>query len=241
MIKILNPDIVSICTPTNTHYKIINNLAQLNVKNILCEKPLSYNIIESKKIINIAKKKKINILVNYFRSWDTTITKLIKNFDLNLNNKKTINVYYYKGLIHHGTHYLDLLITWFGKPITISNIKLVEKINYNDATVSFDINFNYNNNIIQVKFIGSKKNDPKDLIVIKNKDYSYKIVNTREIKKFKGRKLILSKPTNYNTIIKKVIQSMHNISSKNIFSIKDTNLRKSTQILNLSKNILSQL
>ena len=46
-----------IATPNSTHYKIVKECIQNGV-NVYCEKPLSESVDETKKLIDLAKKKK---------------------------------------------------------------------------------------------------------------------------------------------------------------------------------------
>ena len=45
----LNIDIISICTPTKTHFKILNKSLKLKPKIIICEKPICSSVNEAKK------------------------------------------------------------------------------------------------------------------------------------------------------------------------------------------------
>ena len=103
----LNPDIVSICVPTEDHKKCIKKVINnLNPKIILCEKPLSYSLKDSKYIRKL-RRKKVKIFVNYTRNTN-------KNF-INLKKIKKYNnikgkVYYNNGFKNNASHYLNLMI-----------------------------------------------------------------------------------------------------------------------------------
>ena len=55
------PDIVSISTWKDTHYKIAKDCLNLGVKVIVLEKPLANNIKQAKKLLDLVKKKKAKI------------------------------------------------------------------------------------------------------------------------------------------------------------------------------------
>lgn len=238
MIKELKPDIVSICTPTHTHAEIITKLAFLNIKNILCEKPISYKLNDLIKIKFLIKKYKINILINYFRTWDKAILNLKNNLVYKSKYEIEIKIHYHKGLIHHGTHYLDLLINWFGQPIKYRNLKIVERINKYDSTINFEMIFCFRNCLIKTYFFGHKVEDPKDLIIIKNQNIVYKIINTRIIKKYSKNKLASLIQTNYNKIIIKVIETMYKVSNYKTFKIENSNFENSIYLIKLTRKLL---
>lgn len=54
----LDIDVISICTPTETHFNILNKSLILNPKIIVCEKPICETLNEAKKIVKLFKKKK---------------------------------------------------------------------------------------------------------------------------------------------------------------------------------------
>lgn len=115
----LEPSIVVISTPTETHPKILNDvLKKLNPKIILCEKPLSYSVLRSKEIIEICNKKNIRLFVNYMRKSDVS-TRLIYNMLLNEEIKYPIkaNIWYSKGIFNNASHLMSLLELWLGPQI----------------------------------------------------------------------------------------------------------------------------
>jgi predicted dehydrogenase len=64
---------VIIATPTNTHYKLIKDSINNSIKNIFVEKPLIKDLKESKKIIHLAKKNKVNIFVGLIERYNSVI------------------------------------------------------------------------------------------------------------------------------------------------------------------------
>ena len=51
-------DLAVISTPPKFQYKIFKSLANMNIKNIICEKPISVENSDAKKIFELSKKKK---------------------------------------------------------------------------------------------------------------------------------------------------------------------------------------
>ena len=104
------PEIVSICTPNETHFDI--GMAALNVvgvKAILMEKPLALEPEQAVALVLRAEQRGVLLAVNYSRRYSggfgTLRDKLTKGF---LGRIQTVNGFYTKGVIHNGTHWFDL-------------------------------------------------------------------------------------------------------------------------------------
>jgi len=110
MIKDLAPDIVSISTWKDSHYKITSDCLDLGIKNIVLEKPLANNIDQAKKIIKKIKKKKANVIINHRRRFDKEIIKLKKKIEKGVIGEITqVSSNYVYGLLTTGTHLVDTL------------------------------------------------------------------------------------------------------------------------------------
>lgn len=67
-------EIVSICTPNQTHYKLA--IEALNAgKNILLEKPMATNTKDAEEIIQLASEKKLNLLVGHIFRFNNAVEK----------------------------------------------------------------------------------------------------------------------------------------------------------------------
>ncbi len=110
----LKPYLVILSTPTDTHLNCVKILSKYKfIKILVCEKPLSNNLEEAKKIIEICKEKKIKLFVNYFRISDPSTQMLKKIFV-----KKTDifgSLYYSRGYFNNCSHYFNLFENIFGK------------------------------------------------------------------------------------------------------------------------------
>lgn len=133
-------DIVSICSPPEHHleaFKCISNYS--SIKGIFCEKPIAFDFNEVKEIVSLSESK--IVALNYFRRWNPTILSLKKS--LNQNSYGSVNyisVRYTKGLFTNGSHLVDLIYWFFGKP---SNIDVYHNHNTesNDPGVDFKLAF----------------------------------------------------------------------------------------------------
>jgi predicted dehydrogenase len=112
------PDIVSICTPTSTHFDIaVACIDSGFVKGILLEKPVAENTEQAKKILKALKKSNVKVLVNYRRRFLKPIKSLKQTIDkLKLGKPLLIRGLYTKGIVHNGSHWVDLLRYLFGDP-----------------------------------------------------------------------------------------------------------------------------
>jgi predicted dehydrogenase len=110
MISDTEPDIVSVCTPDQTHFEIIRTiLSSSNVKAIFAEKPLALNVKDAEDLVNLAEKKGVVLAVNYSRRYAEKFWELKNYLDSDaFGSIQTINGYYTKGTVHNGTHWFDL-------------------------------------------------------------------------------------------------------------------------------------
>ena len=138
----LQPDVIAISVPSAAHYSTLSKLLKIwKPKIILCEKPLSHDLLEAKKIVRICNKNKIPLYLNYVRRADIAtgkIKELIHQQVIPLPIKGI--VWYSKGLIHNGSHFLDLLRYWLG-PVKsfkkISEGELIEGDSQPDVLITF--------------------------------------------------------------------------------------------------------
>ncbi len=63
-------DIVSICSPTASHFEILSRAVETDVKAIFCEKPIASRVEDARQMVDICQAKKAILAVNYTRRWD---------------------------------------------------------------------------------------------------------------------------------------------------------------------------
>ncbi len=118
MLSAERPDIVSICTPNNTHYKVLKYIAGIGgIKAVFCEKPMTLSVDQAEEIVKLYCEQNILLAVNHTRQWEpghARIKEFIKQGSLGRIQKVTC--YYYKGIVHNGVHLLDYLMDVLGKP-----------------------------------------------------------------------------------------------------------------------------
>jgi len=105
------PEIVSICTPDATHYELASAALEAPAtRAVLVEKPLSLSLGDARKLVATARERGITLAVNYSRRYADCYHQL--RDDLGLGKRfgmlRKISGYYTKGILHNGSHGLDL-------------------------------------------------------------------------------------------------------------------------------------
>jgi predicted dehydrogenase len=101
-------DILIIATPPEERSKYLQLFP--NLKAVIVEKPISSNILESKKFIDICKERKILAQVNYLRRADTMMQKLAHGeLEQMIGDIQTGTILYGNGILNNGSHMIDLI------------------------------------------------------------------------------------------------------------------------------------
>ena len=119
MLQVVQPEIVSICTPDALHAStILAVLESTCVLAILAEKPLALTVHEAKLISEACEGRGVILSVNYSRRFCPAFRQLRAEIQSgNLGTIQQVHGYYCKGLIHNGTHWFDLLRYLFGEVV----------------------------------------------------------------------------------------------------------------------------
>jgi predicted dehydrogenase len=108
-------DIVSVCTPTDTHFEVLRYLLDKRPKIVICEKPLTLSKKQGEEIIELYQEAKIPILVNYSRRFDSAMLGLQDVISKKkYGNTICASALYTKGLLNNGSHLINLLQFFFG-------------------------------------------------------------------------------------------------------------------------------
>lgn len=116
-LKSVSPTVAIICSPTDEHYSVFLKLAELpDLKVILCEKPLSYDLSEAQAMCDICERKGISLFVNYMRRADPNVIEIKRRIDTgDIAGPIKISAWYSKGILNNGSHLIDLVSYWLGK------------------------------------------------------------------------------------------------------------------------------
>jgi predicted dehydrogenase len=146
-----NIDIVSVCVPDELHYQIIKQLIKKPVKLIFTEKPITKSLNQAKDIINLCKDKQISLLVNYTRRFVPEIIKLKEDIQGGVYGKFICgNSYYGKGIIHNGSHLIDLIRYLISDITAVSTITKQYDFYKDDPSLSTILKINNNINIFML-------------------------------------------------------------------------------------------
>jgi predicted dehydrogenase len=114
-----NPDIVVITAPTPHHGEVLRAvLNNVTARAVLCEKPLSYSLQEARDMVRLCEEKGCALYVNYPRRsapGPREVKKRLQNGEIRGPLKGV--AWYSKGLLHNGSHFVNLAEYWLG-PIT---------------------------------------------------------------------------------------------------------------------------
>lgn len=117
-------DIVSVCTPTETHFDIFNKIMEFDTKAIFCEKPFMASVKEADLCIKRAREKKVVLSVNHTRRWDSNYmhcSELISGGAI--GEVKAVHGFYPGGIYNMGTHLLDTVRMLTGRyPEKVSGV-----------------------------------------------------------------------------------------------------------------------
>lgn len=104
-------DIVSVCTPPETHYSVIKDiLSSSKIKAIFCEKPIASDLKQASGIVDLCKSHNVILQVDHQRRFDqmhNQIRQLIQSKEL--GEIQQVNFYYTAGIKNTGSHMFDLL------------------------------------------------------------------------------------------------------------------------------------
>ena len=154
-------DVVSICSPNNTHFQYAKMALNAN-KHVLVEKPFTAFSLQAKELIALAKTKNKTLAIFQNRRFDSdflTVQKLINskqlgeilNFEINYNRfKPELNTKQWKetkeegtGIIYDlGAHIIDQAIALFGIPSNIWGQSFIQR-KHSLVDDAFDIKLDY--------------------------------------------------------------------------------------------------
>jgi predicted dehydrogenase len=136
-------DIACICVPDRAHYGTLQKLHRHSQKLVFTEKPLAINLHEAQEIVALYGEGKISVAVNYSRRYVPEFDEIRKQIIEGSYGKFLHGVGYYgKGLLHNGSHLVDLLCFFFGKDIhDVIPIGSVDDYYPDDKSVSGVIRF----------------------------------------------------------------------------------------------------
>lgn len=130
-------DIVCVCVPDENHYEVLDKLAEFPFKLVFVEKPFTTKTKGTQKIIDLYKKRKISVVVNYTRRFVPEMEEYKNNIKKGLYGKYiTGSGLYGKGILHNGSHMINLLDWFLGNITVVGAVDHFYDFSNDDPTVS---------------------------------------------------------------------------------------------------------
>jgi predicted dehydrogenase len=106
-----NMDIAIICTPDDTHYDILKQLADYPLKLVICEKPLCIDLQQAREIVELYRQKNIPILCDYTRRFIPEYQQMKAEIDAGKWGAFLEGYgYFNRGWLHTGSHMVDFVL-----------------------------------------------------------------------------------------------------------------------------------
>jgi predicted dehydrogenase len=126
------PDIIVITTPDDTHASLLEKISQVKPRLIICEKPIAQSKQELQYLLKKVRPLNIPTLINFSRRFDPVVREVRKALQSKKYGKViSANGIYTNGILHNGSHMIDLTRFLFGELISAKGIFRV-----NDRSVS---------------------------------------------------------------------------------------------------------
>jgi predicted dehydrogenase len=106
------PEIVSVCTPTSTHFSVAKELLESAAppRAIICEKPVAESLDDAETLVRMAKEANVLLVVMHMRRYARNIQKLREFLRSGgIGDLRGVSGWLTKGTLHNGTHWFDLL------------------------------------------------------------------------------------------------------------------------------------
>lgn len=114
MLAAERPDIVSVCTPSDSHAAVLLTALESGARAIWCEKPLTTSVAEADLLV--AKAGDRPVAVNHVRRWDGAYEMARQWLAAQAGTVRAATAWYTGGVANIGSHLFDTLRFLLGKP-----------------------------------------------------------------------------------------------------------------------------
>lgn len=136
-------DVVCVVVPDEFHYQILKKLSSFKLELIFTEKPLAKKLAEIDDLLKIYQQKK-PVLVNYSRRFLPEFEGIKEKIDEGLYGNFIAGTGYYgKGLLHYGSHLIDLLRWYFGEVKDFQVVDVIDDFTRDDPSFSLILTLNH--------------------------------------------------------------------------------------------------
>ncbi|MDO8558221.1 MAG: Gfo/Idh/MocA family oxidoreductase [bacterium] len=142
MMKTVQPEIVSICTPDSSHFGILLKIAPYRPRIVICEKPVTLHVADTRKIVRLYRHLGIPVVVNYPRRFDRAVQEIQHAITTGEYGKVLCaSGTYTKGILHSGSHMIDLCRFLFGEARSVVTTLAVADYSPSDTNISGCLEF----------------------------------------------------------------------------------------------------
>lgn len=113
-------DVAYCCVPDKYHFDTLIQISEYPLKMVVAEKPIAATVGEALEIKQIYDEKKLPIILNYSRRFLPEFMKLKKNIKTFGKFMRGVG-YYGKGIVHNGSHMIDLLSYFFERELRVES------------------------------------------------------------------------------------------------------------------------
>lgn len=132
-------DIVSVCTPPETHEEIVRNVAHHGVGAIFCEKPISTSLVAAEYMVRVCAEQNVLLMIGHQRRFDPMHRQLRAFIEKGgLGNIQQATCYYTAGVANTGSHLFDLLRFYLGEMMVVRSARLSPNSSHNPNDPNID-------------------------------------------------------------------------------------------------------
>lgn len=103
-------EVFSICVPTSGHAQTFFSVLERGAAAVVCEKPIAGTAADADRMVSEARSRGCAVAVNYVRRFEPGVLELRQRLAAGaLGDIYKGVVWYGKGLVHNGSHFVDLL------------------------------------------------------------------------------------------------------------------------------------
>jgi predicted dehydrogenase len=129
-------NVISICTPDNTHEYYLEKAILMKPDVIFIEKPIGVDFSKAKKIFDYCLANNILLITNYSRIFLNDFNQLKTELQSGLFGKVlSINIKYHKGFYHNCSHFINLII-FLLQPEYVNSFVVNSFVDYSDQDPS---------------------------------------------------------------------------------------------------------
>lgn len=130
-------DVIVLATPLSVREESFHDALSFSPRMIVCEKPFAADTVKAESLLNTARKKNVEVCVNFPRRFDVRH----QSFRDALNERPNAVVFRYnKGLSNYASHFIDICLSWFGTPVSACATTPYQD-GETDPSISFTLNY----------------------------------------------------------------------------------------------------